>query len=182
MLTIKSTDYAKILAYIATTDKLKKPSKISMQKILAFLFFSGCRINEALKIKIGDIRTAVAFGEVKIYTSKTNKTRTIYFSQDARDTFKIVFENELKFRNDDDLVFDFSIKSMTDRLNAVIKEALGQNCGGTHGFRRGIITEMIVEKNINPRIVQEFIGHKNVATTLTYFKPTKDDIKSALIR
>lgn len=182
MITIKKSDYEKIVAFIRDTNTLRTSSKKTFAKIFAFLYYSGCRINEALKIKVEDIKMAITFKEVKIYTSKSNKIRTIYFSDDAAKEFEILFEHELKFKTDNDLVFDYSIKSMTDRLNSVIRDSLGILSGGTHGFRRGIITEMIIDKGVNARVVQEFIGHANVATTLTYYKPSKDDIKSALIR
>lgn len=179
-ITIKTDDYNQIVNHIKTTNNLRASSKVAMLKIFSFLHHSGARVNEALKLEIADIRTAIAFGEMKIYTSKTKKFRTIQFTNRARDEFKILFENELKFRSDDEKIFVFSIKSMTERLNTVIKEALHQRCGGTHGFRRGIITEMLIDKKIDSRVVQDFIGHTNIATTLTYYKPNKGDVATAL--
>jgi site-specific recombinase XerD len=35
---------------------------------------------------------------------------------------------------------------------------------------------------INTKIIQEFINHSNVSTTLRYIKPTEKDIKKSLVR
>ena len=37
-------------------------------------------------------------------------------------------------------------------------------------------------RGINPRITQSFIGHKNVTTTLNYYKPTIEDVRECLVR
>jgi len=37
-------------------------------------------------------------------------------------------------------------------------------------------------KLVNQRVIQSFIGHMNVSTTLGYIKPTELDIKSSLVR
>lgn len=51
----------------------------------------------------------------------------------------------------------------------------------SHSFRQGLITEM-GSRSVNPKIIQSFIGHKNINTTLGYIKPTSDDVKNALVR
>ena len=51
-----------------------------------------------------------------------------------------------------------------------------------HSFRRGLVTEMILDEGINPEVVQKFIGHKNYSTTTQYVKVTDEDIQKNLIR
>lgn len=43
------------------------------------------------------------------------------------------------------------------------------------------ITEMDT-KGINTKIIKEYIGHSDIKPTLRYVKPSKVDIKEALIR
>ena len=57
----------------------------------------------------------------------------------------------------------------------MIQSVLGTHYS-SHSFRSGIITEL-GNKGINAKIIQEFIGHKNVTTTMNYIKPSKDDTK-----
>jgi len=61
-----------------------------------------------------------------------------------------------------------------------MKEILGEGFT-SHSFRQGLITEM-GNKSINIKIISNFIGHKNVSTTLGYIKPTDDQIKNSLVR
>jgi len=61
-----------------------------------------------------------------------------------------------------------------------MKEILGEGFT-SHSFRQGLITEM-GSKSINIKIISNFIGHKNVSTTLGYIKPTDDQIKNSLVR
>ena len=37
-------------------------------------------------------------------------------------------------------------------------------------------------KSINIKIISQFVGHKNISTTMGYIKPTDEQIKEALIR
>ncbi|RXJ98686.1 hypothetical protein CRV02_13120 [Arcobacter sp. CECT 8989] len=61
-----------------------------------------------------------------------------------------------------------------------MKEILGEGFT-SHSFRQGLITEM-GSKSINIKIISNFIGHKNVSTTLGYIKPTDNQIKNSLVR
>ncbi len=51
----------------------------------------------------------------------------------------------------------------------------------SHSFRQGLITELGA-KGVNPKIIKEFMGHKDIKTTMRYIKPSEDDIRSALLR
>ena len=68
----------------------------------------------------------------------------------------------------------------TKDFNQLIQIVLGKNYS-THSFRKGIITEMGVS-GINPKIIQHFVSHKNISTTLNYINPTSDDIRNSLLR
>jgi hypothetical protein len=61
-----------------------------------------------------------------------------------------------------------------------MKKVLGSGFP-SHSFRQGLLTEM-GSKSINPNIIQSFIGHPDVKTTLKYIKPTADGVKMSLVR
>jgi len=52
------------------------------------------------------------------------------------------------------------------QVNKTIKEILGEGYS-SHSFRQGLITEM-GSKSINIKIISQFVGHKNVSTTMGY--------------
>ena len=66
------------------------------------------------------------------------------------------------------------------QVNKIIKEILGTGFS-SHSFRQGLITEM-GSKSINIKIISQFIGHKNISTTMGYMKPTDEQILNNLIR
>ena len=68
----------------------------------------------------------------------------------------------------------------TKDFNQFIQLVLGGNYS-SHSFRKGIITEMGIS-GINPKIIQHFVSHKNISTTLNYINPTSDDIRNCLLR
>ena len=68
----------------------------------------------------------------------------------------------------------------TKDFNQLIQLVLGKEFS-THSFRKGLITEFS-KKGINPKITQTFIGHRNVTTTLNYYKPTVEDVRECLVR
>ena len=66
------------------------------------------------------------------------------------------------------------------QVNTIIKEILGTGFS-SHSFRQGLITEM-GSKSINIKIISQFVGHKNISTTMGYMKPTDEQILNNLIR
>jgi len=65
-------------------------------------------------------------------------------------------------------------------VNKYMKKVLGEGFT-SHSFRQGLLTEM-GSRSINPKIIQSFIGHADVKTTLRYIKPTANDVKMSLVR
>ena len=66
------------------------------------------------------------------------------------------------------------------QVNKVMKGVLGEGYT-SHSFRQGLITEM-GSKQINVKIISQFIGHSDVKTTMRYIRPTDDDVQMAMIR
>lgn len=163
------------------------------RKIFTFLYYTGCRINEVLKIKTEDIQNILQHGEARILTTKTERYvgqefRTVYFSVTAIAAIRKEFSDILHhpdayciraYNNKDK---EMNVIGLTNQLNKYLVKVFGHKDFTTHSFRRGIITEMILDKNIKPEIVQAFIGHRNYTTTTRYVKPSNDDIRNSLIR
>lgn len=150
-------------------------------------FYLGTRISELLDLTVGDLRDAVARGESSLSNkTKTKTPRLLIFSQNSIKVIKRYFADELRTGRNTDLLF-YSPKGKNCRLNSasytrqfneLIHDALG-NLYSTHSFRKGVISDMSL-KSINPKIIQSFIGHKNLQTTMNYFSPSDTDVKNAI--
>ena len=132
------------------------------------------------------IQEIIDTSETIIISHKTSRERVLYFSDSAIKEIKKYFtfeESELgnycitSWGNPQKTFHEVSLIQL---VNKYMKNILGDNYT-SHSFRQGLITEM-GSKNINPRVIQSFIGHQNVSTTLNYIKPTENDIKDSLVR
>ena len=183
---ITEKEYKKLMAYTRGNEEIKKFNKKRFLKIFSLLYYSGLRVNEITQIKFSHIAEIINTGETIIVSHKTKVERILYFSESAIKEIKKYFtysENELN---------DFCISSWGDPkktfheisliqlVNKYMKLVLGAGYT-SHSFRQGLITEM-GSRSVNPKIIQSFIGHKNINTTLGYIKPTEDDIKRSLVR
>ena len=155
-------------------------------KIFSLLYYSGLRVNEITQIKYSHIEEIIKTGETVIISHKTKRERVLYFSDSA------IKELVKYFTYDDSTLNHYCITSwgnpkktfheisLIQLVNKYMKQILGTGYT-SHSFRQGLITEM-GSKSINPKIIQSFIGHKNINTTLGYIKPTEEDIKRSLVR
>jgi integrase/recombinase XerD len=125
-------------------------------------------------------------GETTIVSHKVKSERVLYFSTDAIKEFTKYFN--LEGKEDSEYVITSWGKprqqlhhiSLIQLVNSYIHNILGEQYS-SHSFRSGIITDMAI-KSVNPKIIQSFVGHKNISTTLSYVRPSESDIKNALVR
>ena len=160
-------------------------TKIKWIRSLEILFMTGMRVSEILEIRIKAIKEAIDNDELSIYVKKQKIIRHIPLSSKSVKILKNLIDGE----TDMDGYFihkrntvrgKLNPNGFTKEFNDLIQRVLGENYS-SHSFRKGIITEMGTN-GINPKIIQHFISHKNVATTLNYINPTSDDIRNALLR
>ena len=185
---ITSKEYKELFNYLNRTDEFKKHSIKNAKKSFALLFYGGFRVSEIIDLTNQDLCEILKNKEFSLSNNtKTKKPRMVYFSDNAIKEFKLVFRenltessNYLLLRSWGKPHNNFSAHTIQRQLNIILKIALGQNYT-THSFRAGIITEMAIS-GINTKIIQEFINHSNVSTTLRYIKPTEKDIKKSLVR
>jgi integrase len=152
---------------------------------LELLFMSGLRVSEILDIRIKDIQSGIDNSELSVFVKKQKIIRHIPLSQKSVNTLKRLIKDE----TDMDGYFihkrnskrsNLNPNGFTKEFNDLLQLVLGKDFS-SHSFRKGIITQMSI-KGINPKITQTFIGHRNVTTTLNYYKPTVDDVRECLVR
>lgn len=185
---ITEVEYKKLMSFIRGNETLRKNTKLNLLRTFTILFFTGLRLNEVQELKIIDIKNLLQDGNVKIDISKTSTQRKLYLTNSfQKELVKLFdFKNEL---DDNKIISKGSDKNkrtsinnivFIQQVNKTIKEILGEGYS-SHSFRQGLITEM-GSKSINIKIISQFVGHKNVSTTMGYIKPTDEQIREALIR
>jgi len=124
-------------------------------------------------------------GETIIISHKTKSERILYFSEKSIKEISKYFDTTA---GDSDFVIcswgnpktKLHNISLISLVNAYMHKVLGEGFT-SHSFRQGLLAEMGA-KSINPKIIQSFINHSDVKTTLRYIKPTENDVKMSLIR
>ena len=181
---ILESQYKILKSYINGMETFQT-TKTKWLRTLEILYMTGMRVTEILDLKIGDIQKAIEKDELKVNVKKQNIDREIPLTEKSVKLLKKLIENEsdpqsyfVHKRNNTKSILNPN--SFTKEFNDLIQTVLGEDYS-SHSFRKGIITELGV-KGVNPKIIQLFIAHKNVATTLNYIKPTSEDIRNALLR
>ncbi|MDY3205520.1 MAG: site-specific integrase [Arcobacter sp.] len=185
---ITEVEYKKLMSFIRGNETLRENTKLNLLRTFTILFFTGLRLNEVQELKIIDIKNLLQDGNVKIDISKTSTQRKLYLTNSFQKELVKLFD----FKNEDDdnkIISKGSDKNrrtsinnivFIQQVNKTIKEILGEGYS-SHSFRQGLITEM-GSKSINIKIISQFVGHKNVSTTMGYIKPTDEQIREALVR
>lgn len=145
--------------------------------IVLLLVQSGARASEIAGLKISDL--FLADGRALI-TGKGDKRRSIYFGPECAAAIRAW----LGVRPDDadhDYVFTStrghgkmipqSVSQITRRLckKAGLKRTLG-----AHAFRH-FVGMKLARSKVAPTVIQQYLGHSNVDTTMQYLRSTNDD-------
>jgi len=147
--------------------------------ILEFLFSTGMRIGEMVKLNRNDIN----FDEREcIVLGKGDKERTTYF--DART--KLHLKEYLASRDDDNPALFVSIRKPATRVTEGGMEIMMRRLGvrtnvnkcHPHRFRRSCASTAL-EKGMPLEQVQLMLGHSNISTTLLYTVIKDSTVKSS---
>ena len=185
---ITELEFKKLMTFVRGNENLRENTKLNLLRTFTLLFFTGLRLNEVQELKIIDIKNLIQYGNVKINISKTSSERKLYLTNTFQKELVKIFD--LKNESDDNRIITkganknkkTSINNIVfiQQVNKIIKEILGTGFS-SHSFRQGLITEM-GSKSINIKIISQFVGHKNISTTMGYMKPTDEQILNNLIR
>ncbi len=152
--------------------------------ILETFFSTGMRVGELVTLNREQIKikSPNAFLEISII-GKGGRPRTVYFSERAINWLRKYLEK----RNDKEkaLFINYRGKTPSSRLNIrsierIVKKyallaglPLNTVC---HTMRHSFATDLL-QKGVDLRVVQEFLGHRNIATTQIYTHITKPHLR-----
>lgn len=181
---IGSDEYKRLITYTMGDCSLKLHSRKKLLKIFGVLYYTGIRLNEIAYITVAKLREIIKNEGGIIYTSKKDKQRQLYFSEEACKSIKKLIKDDAgenyiatSWNKTTTPMHHISLIQM---VNKYMLKVLGAGYT-SHSFRQGIITEMFRAK-VSTAEVQKFIGHSDPATTLRYAKPTDADVKNSLVR
>jgi integrase/recombinase XerD len=188
--TIGTKEFKRLNAFVQADDKMRDATKQNMLRTFTMLYYTGARISELLQIKNEDIVSIIENQELIIISHKVKRERKIQFSETAVKAISKLFAHSLENEAKDTFIIKSrgsvvlnkvpKISVYTNSVNKVIQDALGDRYS-SHCFRRGILTEM-ASNMVNPRIMQSYIGHASLSSTMLYIHPSDLDIRTALVR
>lgn len=150
--------------------------------LLEFLYASGCRVSEVVRLNRTDInfltRDAIVLG-------KGNKERTIYLTPVAL----MHLSDYLNSRQDNNPCLFASFKAPYDRLTRggieTILKTIGQRAGvknvHPHRYRRTLATNLL-DRGANIQDVAAILGHADLKTTQIYCYISQQNVQAAYRR
>lgn len=156
--------------------------------ILETLFSTGLRVAELVSLNRDQVKISDSTKELELaVVGKGSKVRTVYFSERAVEWTK----NYLNKRKDlDEALFinykrgiektntprRLTTKSIEDIVKKYVKIAGLPIIATPHTLRHSYATDLLSE-GVDLRLVQEFLGHRNIATTQIYTHVTNKQLK-----
>ena len=165
-----------VLTLINATTNLKHKACLSL------LYGSGLRVSEVAKLKIRDICSKTM--RIRIENAKHNTNRYSILSATTLDTLRTYFKAYFSpnaFHSDDWLFpgrnpgEHISIKTIKNTLIKLRNRLnLNQNIS-SHTLRHCFATHAL-EEGVEPVLIQQMLGHKNLNTTVAYLHMTSKSL------
>jgi site-specific recombinase XerD len=156
--------------------------------VLETLFSTGLRVSELAHINRDDLRLRATSTDLEMAViGKGSKVRTVYFSERAVNVIKKYLDKRTDM--DPALFINFkpgiaktdkdrrlSVKSIEELVKKYVRVA-GLPVNATpHTLRHSFATDLLAQ-GVDLRLVQEFLGHKNISTTQIYTHVTNKQLR-----
>lgn len=148
--------------------------------LVEVLYSTGCRISEALNIKVSEIRFDLPQPECEVI-GKGNKQRTVYFSPRAISIIRKYLSSR-KHTSDWLFINDRGGEQMcrenAEKIFRELRKLAGlqdKKCT-PHTLRHTTATQAI--KVAPVEIVQRLLGHSKIDTTMLYADTSQEDVKA----
>jgi len=160
--------------------------------ILESLFSTGLRVAELAKLNCENfkIRSDINFLEINVI-GKGSHPRTVYFSERALYWLKAYLEKRvdidpalfINFKPGKEQVNDrrLTVRSIESIVKKYVKIAGLPLTTTPHTLRHSYATDLLTQ-GVDLRLVQEFLGHKNIATTQIYTHVTNKKLRDVYLK
>ena len=183
---ISSKEFNHLLNYLTADTSISSARKNRLIKVFHLIHIFGIRVNEASQITNNKLLELISTGSTKIIAHKQKKEKIIYATKKAIATIKKVF-NPIEPNDNFILVSERGSKktplnpnSMIRDINSYLKKVFPNKNITSHSFRASLISELINDKNISAKIVQQLIGHSDIQTTFRYAIVSEQNIMNSL--
>lgn len=170
---------------LLTAPSDKKRTGIRDRAILETLFSTGLRVSELVDLDRDQINLQSAEKDLEVVvTGKGDRTRTVYFSPRAVHALS----EYLEIRDDDeDALFiryrgpktgdrRITTRSIENIIKKYVKKTGLPEKTTPHTLRHSYATDLLAQ-GVDLRVIQEFLGHKNIATTQIYTHITSKKLR-----
>lgn len=153
--------------------------------ILETLFSTGLRVAELAALNVEQFKNIKNVNDLEITViGKGNHPRTVYFSEralswikkylDTRDDdYKALFINYRSRKDSDKRLTVRSIERIVKHYSTLANVPFFTT---PHTLRHSMATDLL-NQGVDLRIIQEFLGHKNISTTQVYTHVTNKKLK-----
>lgn len=190
---VRSMSLDAVKAIINTPDP-GTPTGYRDSVLMSFLYVTACRIDEALSIKIGELKLTTRNPQVVII-GKGNKMRPLYITSRLADNLGKYIRKFFGDKPDNNEFLFFSkIKGKKEKIS---QEAIGKRlkqyallasreCSDvplnlhSHMFRHAAATHML-DNGMNIVQLSKILGHESVETTMQYLDISEEAIKKAML-
>jgi integrase/recombinase XerD len=179
---IKMPKLEKKLPTVLTKGEVRKiidaTSNEKHKLLIKMLYSSGLRISECVNLMIDDLNLEEKMGVVR--SGKGKKDRNIILSEALAKDLKEYLEKNGK-NTENGYVFDVKGKAMSIRqaqkvvTNAAKKAGIRKRVF-CHALRSSFATHLL-EAGTDIRIIQELLGHANLATTQRYTAVSREQLR-----
>ncbi len=170
---------------LLSAPESKKRTGLRDKAILETLFSTGLRVSELVDLDCDQIAINNKTTELEVVvTGKGERTRTVYFSPRAINALR----DYLEIRNDDEKALfiryrgpktgdrRITTRSVENIIKKYVKKTGLPKETSPHTLRHSYATDLLAQ-GVDLRAIQEFLGHKNIATTQVYTHITNKRLK-----
>ena len=150
-----------------------------LKALLYFFFYTGVRKGELLNLKRKDIDLENYKAIIRVPT-KNRQERFVLFPKqitinDKKRDFKEILQAYFESEEETDNAFCMNIGTLSYLFNDLKNYVPGKKFN-IHTMRHSF-TRMLASKQIDVRVAQKLLGHKNIQSTLIYYDPDIDIIQ-----
>lgn len=182
---ISKTEFKHLINYLKADTDLRESRRSRLEKIFNLLYVTGLRVNETTQITNNKLIELLTTRKTKVIAHKQKLEKVIYITENGQKQLSKVFI-DIEANNSHLLTSErgnkkdsLSTNSVIRDINSYLKKVFPNKNITSHSFRQTLITEL-AQKNINTKVIQTLIGHKDISTTYRYIKPSEEDILSSL--
>lgn len=182
---ITNTEFKHLLNYIEADSTLRAIRKDRLLKMFSLLYVTGLRVNETTQITNNKLLELLNTKSIKVIAHKQQLEKKIFITDSGVKQLKKYFRG---IESNDNYLFvsergtkreALATNSVIRDINTYLKKVFINKNITTHSFRQSLISEL-AQANINTKIIQTLIGHKDISTTYNYIKVAEKDIITSL--